>query len=59
MNAQKNLQNNVIFVLVLILAILFLSPIFIVLMNSFKGRFYISDTPFALPNAQTFGGLEN
>jgi len=59
MNAKKNLQNNVIFVLVLILAILFLSPIFIVLMNSFKGRFFISDTPFALPNAQTFVGLEN
>ena len=28
-------------------------------MNSFKGRFFISDTPFALPNAQTFVGLEN
>jgi raffinose/stachyose/melibiose transport system permease protein len=59
MNAQKNLQNNVIFVLMLIVAILFLSPIFIVFMNSFKGRFFISDTPFALPNAQTFVGLEN
>ena len=59
MNAQKNLQNNVTFVLILILAVLFLSPIFIVLMNSFKGRFFISDTPFALPNAQTFVGLEN
>jgi len=59
MNAQNKLQNNVTFVLVLILAVLFLSPIFIVLMNSFKGRFFISDTPFALPNAQTFVGLEN
>ena len=28
-------------------------------MNSFKGRFFISDTPFALPNAQTFVGLQN
>ncbi len=28
-------------------------------MNSFKGRFFISDTPFALPNAETFVGLEN
>ena len=59
MNAQKNLQNNVTFVLVLILAVLFLSPIFIVFMNSFKGRFFISDTPFAIPNAQTFVGLTN
>jgi raffinose/stachyose/melibiose transport system permease protein len=28
-------------------------------MNSFKGRFFISDTPFALPNSQTFVGLKN
>jgi raffinose/stachyose/melibiose transport system permease protein len=28
-------------------------------MNSFKGRFFISDAPFALPNSQTFVGLKN
>jgi raffinose/stachyose/melibiose transport system permease protein len=28
-------------------------------MNSFKGRFYISDEPFALPNAETFVGFDN
>jgi raffinose/stachyose/melibiose transport system permease protein len=36
-----------------------LAPILIVLINSFKGRFFISDTPFALPNGQTFIGIEN
>lgn len=40
-------------------AILFLFPIFVVLMNSFKGQFYIADMPFKLPNAETFVGLEN
>jgi len=59
MNTKNRSKENIVFILVLILAILFLSPIFIVLMNSFKGRFFISDTPFALPNAQTFVGLEN
>jgi raffinose/stachyose/melibiose transport system permease protein len=59
MNTQKRLQNNVTFIFLLILAILFLTPIFLVLMNSFKGRFFISDTPFALPNSQTFVGLKN
>ena len=59
MIAKKNLQNNVTFVFLIILAILFLTPIFIVLMNSFKGRFFISDAPFALPNSQTFVGLKN
>jgi raffinose/stachyose/melibiose transport system permease protein len=28
-------------------------------MNSFKGRFFIADTPFALPNIQTFVGMKN
>lgn len=41
------------------LTILFLLPIGIVLMNSFKGQFYIADAPFALPNANTFVGLQN
>ncbi len=41
------------------IAILFLSPIAIVLINSFKGQFYISDSPFTLPNAETFVGLSN
>jgi len=59
MIAKKSLQNNVSFIFLIILAILFLTPIFIVLMNSFKGRFFISDAPFALPNSQTFVGLKN
>ncbi len=42
-----------------LLALAFLLPIIIVLLNSFKGQFYISDSPFALPNAATFAGLEN
>jgi raffinose/stachyose/melibiose transport system permease protein len=59
MNAKKNLQNNVTFIFLFILAVLYLTPILIILMNSFKGRFFISDTPFALPDAQTFIGIEN
>ena len=59
MNTKKHLQDNVTFIFLFILAVLFLAPILIVLMNSFKGRFFISDTPFALPNAQTFSGIKN
>ena len=59
MNAKNKNQDNAIFVFMVILTILFLSPIFIVFMNSFKGRFFISDTPFKLPNAETFIGIEN
>ena len=46
-------------VILAILAVLFLVPVFLVLMNSFKGKFYISDAPFRLPGADTFVGWEN
>jgi len=59
MGIKKFIQENGLFIFLLVLAILFLAPIFIVFMNSFKGRFFISDTPFALPNSQTFVGLTN
>lgn len=53
------MKENIIFAILTVLAVLFLTPIFIVLMNSFKGKFYISDTPFLLPNSTTFSGLNN
>ncbi len=40
-------------------AALFLLPVLIVLMNSFKGQFHIAGDPFALPTADTFAGLQN
>lgn len=40
-------------------AVVFLAPVFIVLMNSFKGKFFISEQPFELPTSQTFAGFEN
>ena len=37
----------------------FLFPILLVVLNSFKSRLYISAEPFALPDATTFVGLDN
>lgn len=59
MKEKQRAQNNALFVFLLILSLLFLSPLFIILMNSFKGRFFIADTPFAFPDAQTFSGIKN
>lgn len=56
---DSKVKDSVIFVILLVLAIAFLVPILIVLMNSFKGKFFISDTPFVFPTKQTFTGLEN
>lgn len=59
MNDRNRLQEYVAVFGLTVLAILFVAPMLIVLMNSFKGRFFISDAPFALPNAQTFVQLTN
>lgn len=56
---KKKILHTLLVILLAILTVAFLSPIFIVLMNSFKGQFYISDAPFALPNVNTFVGLDN
>lgn len=47
------------FLLLTLAAAVFLAPIFIVLINSFKTKFSISQEPFVLPTADTFAGFEN
>ena len=58
-NESKGWKSILLTVFLVVLAIFFLAPIFLVLMNSFKGQFYISDAPFALPDSETFVGLRN
>jgi raffinose/stachyose/melibiose transport system permease protein len=50
---------NLTFGFLFVLALLYMVPLFLVLMNSFKGRFFISSAPFAFPDAQTFVGFKN
>lgn len=56
---KSKVLNLIYFVILLALAILFIFPVFIVLINSFKLKFSIADTPFVFPNANTFTGFEN
>ena len=51
--------NSILFVIMLVLLGIFLFPIGFILINSFKGRFFISDSPFSLPKGDSFAGLEN
>lgn len=53
------LLNGFFFLLLLAASAVFTAPVFIVLMNSFKTKFSISQTPFLLPESSTFAGLEN
>lgn len=57
-NAKKS-TNVIITVILSVLAVLFMVPMFLVLLNSFKSKFYISSEPFTLPTEETFVGLEN
>ena len=52
-------SNVLIFILLLALSVVFLIPIVTVMVNSFKDKFSISQTPFVLPNSETFAGIEN
>lgn len=56
---QKAPQSTLETLLLVLLAALTLVPLFLVVQNSFKSRFYISGDPFALPNKETFVALEN
>ena len=60
MTAGARKGTNVIVTIILsVLAVLFMVPMVLVLINSFKSKLYISADPFALPNAETFVGFEN
>ena len=56
---QKAPQSTLETLLLVLLSALTLVPLFLVVQNSFKSRFYISGDPFALPNKETFVALEN
>ncbi len=55
----KRKSYTLTFIILSLLAILFTVPVFIVLINSFKSRLYISSDPFSLPNSETFAGFRN
>ncbi len=56
---KTRLFNTILFFILLIMSVIFLFPIFIVLINSFKSKFSIASAPFTMPNSETFAGLIN
>lgn len=52
-------KRPLLFLFLILLSIVFVAPVIIVLMNSFKGQFYISSSPFDFPDEKTFAGLVN
>ena len=56
---KKTIVNGIIFLFLCVLTVAFLYPLFFILNNSFKGKFFISADPFTLPTQETFVGLAN
>lgn len=59
LRAPMTAKDWVKFIILLIISIVFVAPILLVLMNSFKGKLYVSNEPFAFPNSESFVGLKN
>ena len=61
MREKRKISHIFIFIFLCLLAVLFLAPIFFVLVNAFKNKLYISDSPFAvpLPGSEMFAGISN
>lgn len=51
--------NKILFFILIILLLVFMFPIAFIFINSFKGKFYISDSPFSIASGEIFVGLEN
>ncbi len=59
MREKNNVTIGLYFSFLLLLSIVFLFPIYLVLVNSFKSKFNIISEPFTFPNEDTFVGIEN
>ncbi len=59
MKTRKDIRAVLTYIVMTVLSLAVLAPIAIILLNSFKGRFFIADNPFALPDADTFVELDN
>lgn len=59
MKSRGSFGRGAVYVLLFIVAVVFLAPIVIILINSVKSNFYISESPFNFPTAETYVGFEN
>ncbi len=56
---SEKFTDKILFLILLLFSLIFVFPIFIVLINSFKLKFSIAATPFLLPTSETFTGFSN
>ena len=59
MKLRKNKNKTALTVLFAVIAVVYLLPIFLVLMNSFKSNAAVNLNPFAIPDGESFVGWAN
>lgn len=59
MKSSRKIKNTFVYIFLVLLSAAFLAPVAIILMNSLKGNFYISQDPFSPPDSETFVGFDN
>lgn len=56
---QNPVSKAITYAIMVLLVLLFVFPLLVIFMNSFKGQLYISDNLFAMVNSESFVGLNN
>jgi len=59
LNKGKKARRGIASTLLAVFSLVYVSPLFIILINSFKEKKFINLQPFELPNADTWIGVEN
>lgn len=59
MNARKAKHGGILTFVFMLISLIYVFPIVLVLINSFKKKAYISRKPFAIPTGKMYVGLEN
>jgi len=57
--STRKTKRGIASALLAVLSVVYVSPLFIILFNSFKQKTYINLEPFKLPTRETFGGFSN
>jgi raffinose/stachyose/melibiose transport system permease protein len=59
-NPKSFSVSNIIAIIALsLISLFFVIPILLVLLNSFKSKLFVINTPFAFPNTESFAGISN
>ena len=59
MSTSKKARRGIASILLAVFSLAYVSPLFLILFNSFKEKTFINLNPFTLPSASTWAGLEN